>query len=88
MNLPCDAVTVLMVITFGLIYVNYLFLAFILINCYNPVHVSCIILICTVYTCSGVACPVNLLYICLYRYNQELIIERVSLTLGITLIAY
>ena len=68
MNLPCDAVTVLIMITCVLIYV--LAIAFVLINYYNPVHVQyllhniCLHLLrCTVYTCSGVACVVNLLYI-------------------------
>jgi len=71
MNLPCDAVTVLMVITCALIYkIGYWLLPAFVLNKLLQ-HSTCILYIisasrCTVYTCNGVAYAVNLLYICLY----------------------
>ena len=73
MCLPCDAVTVLMVITCVLIYViRYRIRPFVLMNYYYTqymylLHNICLHLLrCTVYTCSGVA--YELIY-CIYVYT-------------------
>ena len=67
-NLPYDAVTVLMVITCVLIYViSYFIHTYKLLQPMQYIyalHNICLYLLrCTVYTCIGMACAVNLLYI-------------------------
>ena len=68
MNLPCDVFTVLMVVTCVLIYVfSYNYIAD--IHTYKLLqpskcifYITLILLKCTIHTCRGVACAVNLSY--------------------------
>ena len=76
MNLPCDTVTVLMVITCVLIYViSYFIHTYKLLQSTQYMYVlhnmSLHLLRCTLYTCIGMACAVNLLYIYIYIYKCD-----------------